>query len=174
MTGSDDPPPHEIRTGETNDGQQRPQSPSSGSASSLSTGDSSLITQCSSESATRKRVLDIDRDLSVKEKKQKAEDTYVSADWRTEKRDEIDDWVRKIIRKDIFCNYKFLKGEGVITQNKTKDCKLHRQLKKTQYGKTHEKADIVEGNGYPVRILAKIGMTDRTHTVQERASWWKT
>ena len=119
------------------------------------------------------RAVNPDVRLTEDQKLQLLEKTYLSEQWTPSDDHEIDK-LKKVIRKHIFKNLKFVKGEGTAHDTK-KTVKGQRQRTPVYaIGKCHERPDLRKKTGYEVKILNEVGKDERTSTIVSRALWWKT
>ena len=90
-----------------------------------------------------------DTRLNEDEKLQLLEKTYLSEQWIPADDHEIDK-VRKVIRKHIFKQLKFVKGEGANTDTKKTDKGKNKNKRQSTpvyvIGKCHEHSDLREKN----------------------------
>lgn len=118
-----------------------------------------------------------DTNLSEDEKLQLLEKTYLSEQWIASDDHEIDK-VRKVIRKHIFKELKFVKGEGTLNDTKKADKRKNKNKRQRTpvyaIGKCHERPDLRKKTGYEVKILNEVGKDDRNSVIFSRALWWKT
>ena len=79
--------------------------------------------------------------------------------------------VRHMCREHLFPNLKFVMGEG----QKLPTTKLEKRKKKTlEYGKCHEKADLLLAKGYACHLMKLMDITEDNTKIEDRAVWWKT
>ena len=127
--------------------------------------------------ASTTRAVNLDARLTEDEKLQLLEKTYLSEQWLPSDDHEIDK-LRKVIRKHIFKQLKFVKGEGTATDNKKTDKGKNKNKRQRTpvyaIGKCHERPDLRKKTGYEVKILSEVGKDERTSTIVSRALWWKT
>ena len=123
------------------------------------------------------RAVNPDVRLTEDQKLQLLEKTYLSEQWIPSDDHEIDK-VRKVIRKHIFKQLKFVKGEGTATDTKKTDKGKNKNKRQRTpvyaIGKCHERPDLRKKTGYEVKILSEVGKDERTSTIVSRALWWKT
>ena len=116
-------------------------------------------------------VSDTTQILSVNDKKRKAEQIYLSGQWKDEDEYEITK-LRQVIRNHIFKHLKFVKGEGTIPSSR-KDRKTKKRVQLT-YGMCHERPDLTKQGGYELKILRLMGMSEINTSITAQALWWKT
>ena len=142
------------------------------------TADTDFATEISSISeGSRTRAVNPDARLTEDEKSQYLEKAYLSEQWIPADDHEIDK-VRKVIRRHIFKELKFVKGEGTLTDTKKTDKGKNKNKRQRPpvyaIGKCHERPDLRKKTGYEVRILNEVGKDERNSTIVSRALWWKT
>ena len=112
-----------------------------------------------------------DNSLSLDGKKRKAEEIYLSGQWKDEDEYEIIK-LRQVVRNHIFKHLKFVKGEGTIpcAKRDRKSKKKHQLL----FGMCHERPDLTKQTGYECKILRLVGMNETATSITAQALWWKT
>lgn len=119
----------------------------------------------------KKRKLQEERAYSDDRKKAVVNDVYNSALWE-EPRPHVEDRIRKIVRDHIFSRTKFYKGEGALIVRTTSG-KRRKVSKKSLYGESHERMDVVTSTGYANKVMEMCEITADNYDLTERGLWWK-